>query len=127
MSGRRRPPVALSIKLCALEDIPDGTAKGFTIDEAGAAGEEGEETEIFVVRLGEAVHGYRNFCPHIGSPLDWKPDSFMSDDGKLLRCATHGALFRPEDGYCVEGPCEGDSLRRVEVILEDGEVVLTGL
>ena len=121
MSGRQRPPVAL----CALEDIPDGTAKGFTV--AGQDGEDGEEVEIFVVRLGAAVRGYRNFCPHIGSPLDWKPDSFMSDDGKLLRCATHGALFRRDDGLCVEGPCEGDSLRRVEVTLRDGEVVLTGL
>ena len=124
MSGRRRPPVAL----CALEDIPDGTAKGFTVaGTEGEAGEDGEAIEIFVVRLGEALHGYRNFCPHIGSPLDWKPDSFMSDDGKLLRCATHGALFRPDDGYCVDGPCEGDSLRRVEVTLSDGSVVLTGL
>ena len=107
--------------LCALEDIPDGTAKGFTLER------DGEEIEIFVVRLKKSVRGYRNFCPHIGSPLDWKPDSFMSDDGKLLKCATHGALFRPEDGYCVAGPCEGDSLRAIDVEVRDGEVVLLGL
>jgi nitrite reductase/ring-hydroxylating ferredoxin subunit len=26
------------------------------------------------------------------------------------RCRNHGALFAPEDGLCLAGPCEGESL-----------------
>ena len=62
-------------------------------------------------------------CPHVGSPLDWAPDRFIAFDGFHLLCGTHGALFRPEDGYCVSGPCAGASLERVMVRLIEDEVV----
>ena len=114
-------PASQGKALCRLEDIPDGRARGFAIDR------EGEPVEIFVLRLGTALFGYRNFCPHIGAPLDGLPDDFMSEDGRHLRCANHGALFRPEDGLCVEGPCEGDSLRKIAIEVVDGEVILKAI
>ncbi|MEE8263379.1 MAG: Rieske (2Fe-2S) protein, partial [Gammaproteobacteria bacterium] len=40
----------------------------------------------------------------------WVPDQFLDETGNLLQCATHGALFRIEDGFCVAGPCTGASL-----------------
>ena len=46
--------------------------------------------------------GYVNSCPHLGSPLDWVPNRFLSADGRHVLCATHGALFRIEDGKVVE-------------------------
>ena len=36
------------------------------------------------------------------------------------------ALFRPEDGYCVDGPCAGDSLAPAPVSLIDGMVTYSG-
>ncbi len=30
-------------------------------------------------------------------------------------CRNHGAVFRPEDGRCVAGPCEGESLTPLDV------------
>lgn len=109
MSGRR---------LCRLADIADGEAKGFTVDTADG------RRDILVHRDGAAARGYVNSCPHVGSPLDWGPDRFIAPDGFHLMCATHGALFRPEDGYCVSGPCAGDSLVRVAITVAADEVFL---
>jgi nitrite reductase/ring-hydroxylating ferredoxin subunit len=36
----------------------------------------------------------------------------------------HGALFRPEDGFCVSGPCAGESLKQLKLELRDGAVWL---
>lgn len=104
--------------LCRLDDIADGAARGFTLDRA-----EGP-LDIFVVREGARAYGYVNACPHVGTPLDWRPHDFMSADGGHIQCATHGALFRIEDGACIAGPCAGDHLRAVEIVVEaDGRIV----
>ncbi len=111
--------------LCRLDDIEDGQAKGFTLGQGLEAGQELEAREIFVVREGARVFGYVNSCPHLGTPLDWQGDRFISLDNGLLMCATHGALFEIADGRCVAGPCKGQRLRGVSVSLDrDGRVVL---
>jgi nitrite reductase/ring-hydroxylating ferredoxin subunit len=108
--------------LCALDEIEDGGAKGFSVEDG-----EGERLEIFVIREGRALYAYENACPHIGTPLDWTPDRFLDAAGENILCATHGALFRIEDGYCTAGPCAGDRLSAFEVILDAEErVVFTG-
>ena len=124
MSAAPGTAEAPALKLCRLDEIEDGQARGFTVPrpESGALAGPPGDLEILVFRRGPAVHGYVNACPHIGSPLDWIPHRFMSDDGKHLHCSTHGALFRPEDGHCVSGPCEGDRLTAVSVQVRDGEV-----
>ena len=105
--------------LCRLEEIPDGAAKGFGLESGD------EPLEIFVVREGERVFAYVNVCPHTGSPLDWQPDDFMSEDGGAIMCHTHGALFEIDGGFCIAGPCAGDKLTPVNVKLdEDGYVIL---
>ena len=103
--------------LCRLDEIEDGEAKGFALDDG---------RDIFVVRDGAAVHGYLNSCPHQGTPLDWTPDRFISEDSGLILCATHGAQFEIADGLCVAGPCEGDRLTPVAVAVDGrGRVVLS--
>ncbi len=105
--------------LCRLDEIPDGAAKGFDL------GGGDEPLEIFVVREGSRVYAYRNICPHTGSPLDWQPDDFMSEDGSLIMCHTHGALFEIADGFCIAGPCAGDQLGAIAVEVDAaGNVVL---
>jgi nitrite reductase/ring-hydroxylating ferredoxin subunit len=76
-----------------------------------------------VVRWDDRVYGYVNRCTHAGSPLDWTPDRFMSADGRHLQCATHGALFRVEDGICLRGPCNGAGLTPFTVTLTGDRVV----
>ncbi|MBE9558143.1 MAG: Rieske (2Fe-2S) protein [Proteobacteria bacterium] len=106
----------MSRVLCQLEDITDGEGRGFEMDGGG--------DDIFVVRRGERAHGYVNVCPHAASPLDWVENQFMNIDKSHIMCATHGAEFRIEDGFCVQGPCRGKSLAPVAVTVRDGHVVL---
>ena len=101
--------------LCRVEDIPDGGARGFAAAPGGFTG-------LFAVRRADAVHVYVNSCPHIGVPLDWAPDRFLTADGSRILCATHGAEFEPGTGLCVHGPCMGEALEAVPARIENGAV-----
>ncbi|MDX8397775.1 MAG: Rieske 2Fe-2S domain-containing protein [Mariprofundaceae bacterium] len=59
----------------------------------------------FAICINNKIYAYRNHCPHIGSPLDWIPNQFFSEDGQTLTCHTHGAHFKPDTGDCISGPC----------------------
>jgi nitrite reductase/ring-hydroxylating ferredoxin subunit len=90
------------------------------IDEA----KEFNEGACFVVRTQTGVYVYKNRCPHRGTPLNWLPDKFLALDKQLIQCATHGAQFRIEDGFCVWGPCEGACLEKIEVKVEGDKIIL---
>jgi len=60
----------------------------------------------FVICYQGQLQVWRNTCPHAGSPMDWIPGQFFSDDGKRLVCHTHGASFDPVSGDCLGGPCD---------------------
>lgn len=107
-----------ALRLCRLEEIPDGTARGFLFGQGPA------RLDLFVYRRGERLHAYRNACPHQGTPLETVPDRFLTVDGTRFLCTTHGAQFRIEDGLCTKGPCKGKSLEPLPVRLEEGWVVL---
>ena len=79
---------------------------------------------LILVRDGDRVDAFLNVCPHAGRRLDWAPGKFLlSREGHLV-CAAHGASFDLPSGTCVGGPCRGDSLRRVDVEVREGEVRL---
>jgi nitrite reductase/ring-hydroxylating ferredoxin subunit len=104
--------------LCRLAEIPDGGGRGFWF------GEDTARFGVFVIRRGDAVYAYENSCPHRGTPLDWRPDRFLDRDGSHILCATHGALFRIADGFCLSGPCAGAWLRDVVITRRDGALYL---
>jgi nitrite reductase/ring-hydroxylating ferredoxin subunit len=99
--------------LCRLDELPDGASKGFPPAAGGFTG-------LFAVRHADTVHVYVNSCPHLGVPLDWTPDRFLSADSSRIVCATHGAEFRIADGACLRGPCRGDRLEQVVAEINDG-------
>jgi nitrite reductase/ring-hydroxylating ferredoxin subunit len=70
----------------------------------------GNELPAFAVRYNGRVYAYVNRCAHLGTELDWIPGEFFDSTGLYLVCATHGALFEPDSGYCVGGPCKGQAL-----------------
>ncbi len=80
----------------------------------------------FVVRKGDEVYAYQNFCMHAGHSLNWKPDGFLTADGSQIICASHGAVYEIDSGECIAGPCPGKKLRPVEVKVIDGVVVARG-
>ncbi len=105
------------VTLGALEAIADGAARNYVLEIGG------RRFHGFAVRRGDAVHGYVDRCPHMGLPLAHKLDQYLSDDGRLIQCHWHGALFRIEDGMCVGGPCPGAELRVWPLAVRDGMIV----
>lgn len=114
---RSRPDAR--VILCRLDEIAEGGSRGFEVQTPNGT------RDIFIVRRGGAVFAYENSCPHTGTPLDWTPDRFLSDDKSHIVCATHGARFRIEDGLCFSGPCHGDRLARAAVEIDGGMIVLS--
>lgn len=110
------PTLAPGTALCRIDAVPDGNGHGITL----GAGR--DQRRVFVLRFGATLLAYENLCPHAGTPLNWLPDRFLTRDGRHLLCATHGAEFRIQDGYCVKGPCAGKSLRPIR-IARDGELI----
>ena len=113
MSSNRIPA---GEELAQLKDLPDGATRGLILGE-------GEwPLRAFLVRVGEDVHAYVNRCPHAGRQLNFLPDRFLTPDGELIQCVAHGAQFDRSTGECVAGPCVGDHLTRIPVIIDGGVV-----
>jgi nitrite reductase/ring-hydroxylating ferredoxin subunit len=104
--------------ICRLDDLGESGTRGFSI----GAGD--WPLRGFVVRINDQVRGYLNSCPHARHPLNFKPNQFLTMDGTLIVCAAHGALFEKLTGYCVVGPCAGQSLQTVPLEVSDGYVML---
>ena len=80
----------------------------------------------FIVRQGDDVFAYQNFCMHAGHPLNWSPNKFLTKDKTAIICASHGATFDIATGNCVAGPASGRALRQVAAEVRDGVVYVTG-
>lgn len=104
--------------VCRLSELGEDGARAFIIG--------GGDWPLrgFVVRLADTVRGYVNRCPHAGHRLDLLPQRFLTPDGALILCASHGALFEKATGYCVAGPCAGRSLTAVELEVRSGYVLV---
>ena len=77
-------------------------------------------------RLG-ALYAYANVCRHIPLTLDLGDGEVAARDGRHFLCHHHGARYRIEDGGCASGPCDGDSLVKLEIeaeSLRSGDLVL---
>ena len=106
--------------LCSLADLAGGASRGFTLSGGGDWPLRG----LVVQARPGVVRAFLNWCPHAGHPLNLKPHGFLSPDGTLLLCHSHGALFEKEGGMCVAGPCAGRSLRAIPIEVEAGLVLL---
>jgi len=104
--------------VCRISDLSEHGARAFII----GAGD--WPLRGFVVRVGAEIRGYVNDCPHAHHPLNLLPHRFLTADGALIVCASHGALFEKLTGVCVAGPCAGAYLRSVPLLIEAGFVLL---
>ncbi len=78
----------------------------------------------FVVNWQDTFFAYQNSCPHTGASLNWTPNQFFDLDLRFLQCGMHGALFEPDSGLCVRGPCLAQSLRQLPLSEIDGWLCL---
>jgi nitrite reductase/ring-hydroxylating ferredoxin subunit len=104
--------------ICRLSDIDNHGARGFTM------GRGDWPLRGLVVRIDDKVWGYVNRCPHAGHPLNLGPNRFLTPGGELILCSSHGALFDRQTGFCIAGPCGGQSLTSVPLTIESGYVML---
>jgi nitrite reductase/ring-hydroxylating ferredoxin subunit len=106
-----------AILICASSALEEG-GKGVRFPVTAG----GYDTTGFVVRYRTVVHGYLNRCAHVPIELDWAEGEFFESSGLYLMCSTHGALYAPESGHCLGGPCRGGRLRPITVIEENGQI-----
>jgi nitrite reductase/ring-hydroxylating ferredoxin subunit len=85
---------------------------------------EGIDREGFLVWFDGQVRAYENVCRHIPITLDFGDGQFLSRDGKMVICQTHGATYDPLTGYCVWGPCAGASLKPLKIELRGRDIFL---
>jgi len=110
----------VEIEVGRLDEIDDPGCREFVI------GEGDWPFRGFVVRKGGQVYAYQNSCVHVGHPLNWSPNKFLTRNKSAIICASHGATYEIETGHCFAGPGSGKVLRKVEVGIRDGVVFVAG-
>ncbi len=104
------------IALCNAADLGNGSeAVPFDVVYGG------QTCRAFAIRYQGRAHAFLNRCSHVAMEMDFQPNRFFDDSGQWLLCATHGAVYRPDTGECVEGPCRG-GLIRIALSEQDGIV-----
>lgn len=101
--------------LCHIDEITEGASKGFVLTNM--------ET-VFAVKKDGHLFIYKNSCPHLGIELEWQEDQFLDNEGTLIQCSTHGALFLIDSGACISGPCLGKGLKTIPFSIIDNRVVI---
>lgn len=102
--------------LVSLRDLPDHGGKDLVFTKGA------HRLQLLVQQFEGQIFVFENRCPHAGTPLNLFGDRFLDVSGKKLICRTHGALFDPQSGLCVRGPCKGDHLRPIAFEIKDGGV-----
>jgi phosphoglycolate phosphatase len=103
------------LDVCAAQDLWEG-GLGHRFDIPAL-----QETGFVVRSQGQAC-AFLNRCQHVAIELDWQPGQFFDDQGQYLVCSTHGALYEPDTGLCVGGPCRGQHLTAISVREQNGRI-----
>lgn len=82
----------------------------------------GRPARAFVLRFEGRPVAYVNRCAHVPTEMDWLPGEFLDAGREFIVCAVHGALYEPDSGRCVGGPCRGARLIAVPVREIDAQV-----
>ncbi|HJW55513.1 MAG TPA: Rieske 2Fe-2S domain-containing protein [Burkholderiaceae bacterium] len=105
------------IPICASADLVNG-GKGVRFPVTAF----GEDTTGFAVRYNSIVYAYLNRCAHVPIELDWAQGEFFESSGLYLMCSTHGAIYAPESGRCMGGPCRGGRLRPIMISEKNNQI-----
>ena len=112
--------------VCHVNDVIKRRAVGFVLARRDAEGR-AVPFPIVITREAGKVYAYVNRCPHQGSPLDFEPRQFLDSSGKRLLCGKHGSEFEIGTGLCVDGPCKGEYLERVQALVDGEDVCISGV
>ncbi len=112
--------------ICRTAEVADSQAAGFVLmrkEESGAA----RPWPILVTNKGNRFYGFENACPHQGKRLDVRPGQFFDESGNFLTCGSHRAQFDFDTGHCFIGPCQGQRLKALDLVIDDGDICITGI
>lgn len=107
---------AASVVIARVGEVAPGRTKKFMLSV------EGRETECFLVNHAGRFFAYVNRCAHVPMTMDWIDNQFLTEDGRYILCATHGAAFEPDTGECIFGPPCGKFLVRVPLDIDGGQI-----
>ena len=91
------------VRLCRADSLAEGQARGFDPTGSGQA-------TVIACRYQGTLYLWRNRCPHLDTPMNWRQDALLNARGDRLVCFAHGAIFMPDSGLCVQGACAGQRL-----------------
>ena len=91
------------VRLCRADNLAEGQARGFDPTGSGQA-------TVIACRYQGTLYLWRNRCPNLDTPMNWRQDAFLNARGDRLVCFAHGAIFMPDSGLCVQGACAGQRL-----------------
>ncbi len=100
------------------DELADGMSKLFHYSKNG------ETIEGFLIRYQGKVYAYINLCPHAYEPIVFGSQSAFNSDKRYIVCREHFAMFNPETGVCVSGPCPIADLVKIDVLEQDGTIFL---
>lgn len=104
--------------IVATDEIPESETLLITLRDGF------DEREAILVRGEDGeIRAWENYCQHWPDVRLDRGDGAMAPNGAVV-CRNHGAMYAPDDGACLGGPCEGP-LKAVEIEVRDGEVHLT--
>lgn len=110
MADERSAPMTAqgvrAIALCPSADLREG-GDGFSFEVRHYS----QRCPAFVVRHDGQVQAYLNRCSHVPMEMDFQANRFFDVTGRWLICSTHGALYSPQTGACVGGPCRGGLIK----------------
>ena len=104
----------------AASQVTEGKTLKFQVQRAGRT------IEAFLARFQGRLVAYENQCRHLPLTLDYDDNRFFATDGHHFLCQNHGALYEPQAGLCLRGPCEGQRLKPLSIQVVDGIVWWTG-
>lgn len=98
--------------LCDSDAIDINDSRAFELD----------GSSLFLINKRGEFFAYINRCPHLGIRLEWVEHRFLDSERSLIQCSTHGALFTIDKGFCVSGPCSGESLIKVDLAVRGNQI-----
>jgi nitrite reductase/ring-hydroxylating ferredoxin subunit len=105
--------------ICAASDLAEqGKGVRFELERHG------QPQAAFVIRFDNLPRAFLNRCGHVPVELDWQEGEFFDSSRHYLICATHGALYHPATGACVDGRCAGRGLISLPVVERNDHVYL---
>ena len=85
----------------------------------------GKKNTGFALLYEGVYYVYRNQCQHLPVELEWEENDFLDVNNRFIVCATHGALYEPQSGLCVSGPCNGESLISMAFEVVRNNIIVT--